>query len=188
MKKRFTKEQIIKVLEEGLCCKSPRRSLLKSPKIKKLLCLLTQLTKPMEFRMQKRIWSQYNKDLVQRGSITFFIEEKTLQKIQNFRGKSTGGRPQEFPLVLIQLLLFIKIQYSLTYRGLEGFAKSILQKMYSWFEVPSYSLICKRAKELSRSLPELSSRRPSVVLIDASGIKVFGEGEWKRKIHGVGRR
>ena len=137
--------------------------------------------------MQKRIWSQYNKDLVQRGSITFFIEEKTFQKIQNFRGKSTGGRPQEFPLMLIQLLLFVKIQYSLTYRSLEGFAKSTLQKMYGWLEVPSYSLICKRAKELSHSLPKLSSRRPTVVLIDASGIKVFGEGEWKRKIHGVGR-
>jgi len=37
-------------------------------------------------------------------------------------------------------------------------------------------------------LPKLSSRRPQVVLIDASGIKVYGEGEWKVKIHGVSKR
>jgi len=137
--------------------------------------------------MRCRIWSQYNKELVQRGSITFFVDEKSLKAIRNFRPKSTGGRPQEFPLVLIQLLLMVKIQFSLPFRGLEGFARSIFQMMNKWFKVPTYSLICKRAKELALFLPKLSLRRPKVVLIDASGIKVFGEGEWKRKIHGIGR-
>jgi len=37
-------------------------------------------------------------------------------------------------------------------------------------------------------LPKLSSRRPKVVLIDASGIKVYGEGEWKVKVHGASKR
>jgi len=111
--------------------------------------------------MRCRIWSQYNKELVQRGSITFFVDEKSLKAIRNFRPKSTGGRPQEFPLVLIQL-------------------------MNKWFKVPTYSPICKRAKEtcLISTKTEILSK---VVLIDASGIKVFGEREWKRKIHGVGR-
>jgi len=137
--------------------------------------------------MRERTWPQYNKDLVQRGSITFFIEEKTLRSIQNFKAKSAGGRPQKFPSAPIELLLIVKIQFSLSYRSLEGFSRSIFQLMKRWFEIPSYSLVCKRAKDLAHLLPKLSSRRPKIILIDASGIKVFGEGEWKRKIHGVGR-
>lgn len=137
--------------------------------------------------MQKRIWKEYNKRLVQRGSVTFLIEKKTLDLIKNYKPKSTGGRPQEFPPTLIELLLLVKIQYSLTYRALEGFAKSIFERIKRWFKIPNYTTICKRAKEIAAKLPRLSSRRPTVVLVDASGIKVYGEGEWKRKVHGVGR-
>jgi IS5 family transposase len=41
---------------------------------------------------------------------------------------------------------------------------------------------------LEKQLPKLSSRRPQVVLIDATGIKVCGEGEWKVKVHGKTKR
>ena len=81
-----------------------------------------------------------------------------------------------------------KIHYRLPYRALEGFAKSVVALGKKFASIPSYSLVCKRARSLESSLPKLSSRRPSVVLIDASGVKVYGEGEWKVKIHGKGRR
>jgi len=115
-----------------------------------------------EFLMRKRNWSKYNRNLVQRGSITFLFDEKTLKEIRNFKGQSTGGRP--------------------------GFSESVFNALNKWFAVPDYSTVCKRAKELSKELPKLSSRKPLVVLVDSSGIKVFGEGEWKRKIHGPGRK
>lgn len=137
--------------------------------------------------MQKRIWSKYNKELVQRGSVSFFIDDKTLKSLQNYKPKSTGGRPLAFPKALIELLICVKIQFSLSYRALEGFAKSVFQTIKKWFTIPTYSTVCKRVKELASSLPELSTKKPKVVLIDSSGIKVFGEGEWKRKVHGVGR-
>ncbi|WP_068468635.1 transposase [Candidatus Protochlamydia phocaeensis] len=53
--------------------------------------------------------------------------------------------------------------------------------------MPTYSLICKRACLLKDSLPKLSLRCPQTVLLDASGLKVIGEGEWNVKIHGSGR-
>ncbi len=67
---------------------------------------------------------------------------------------------------------------------LEGFAKNILSRLYPNISLPHYSIICRRAAELEEQLPKLSSRRPQVVLIDATGIKVYGEGEWKVKVHG----
>lgn len=134
--------------------------------------------------MRKRNWHQYNTALVKRGSLTFYIDQSLLK---NTRIK-TGGRPRIFGNPLLQILLFLKIQYSLSYRALEGFSKSILVLFEKHLVLPSYSMICRRAKEIATTLPKLSSRRPSVILLDSSGFKVYGEGEWKVKMHGKTKR
>ena len=135
--------------------------------------------------MRKRNWHKYNQDLVKRGSITFFIDSKALTEKPE---ENKRGRPRLFSHPLIHLLLVLKIQYRLTYRTLEGFAKSMLPHIQADIFLPTYSLICKRASKLEALLPRLSSRRPKVVLLDATGIKVYGEGEWKVKMHGVSKR
>jgi hypothetical protein len=136
--------------------------------------------------MRKRNWQQYNKALVQRGSLTFLIDPKHLKSLFPKKQKKRG-RPLEFTNGLIELLLTIKIHYKLTYRALEGFSRSLFILMKSFVRVPTYSLTCKRAKTLHHHLPKLSNRRPSTIIVDATGIKVLGEGEWKVKIHGKGR-
>jgi IS5 family transposase len=134
--------------------------------------------------MQKRTWKKYNQELVKRGSITFFIDEKSLRPVR----RRTMGRPRLYQSPLIQMLLLLKIQYRLSYRALEGFTKSILPRFYKEIQLPSYSIICRRAAELLAALPKLSSRKPLTVLIDATGIKIYGEGEWKIKVHGKSKR
>ncbi|KKK96481.1 hypothetical protein LCGC14_2662330, partial [marine sediment metagenome] len=136
--------------------------------------------------MRKRTWQEYNQDLVKRGSLTFFIDQECLQPPSKSRLKR--GRPRLFTHPLIQLLLLLKIQYRMTYRTLEGFAKSMLPLIKQDVALPTYSLICKRAPELEAILPKLSRRRPQVIILDATGIKVSGEGEWKVKIHGKSKR
>lgn len=136
--------------------------------------------------MRNRNWSQYNKKLVQRGSITFLIDPKMLPKMKPKKIKGKMGRPIGYTDTLILLLMMLKIQFGLTYRSLQGFAESILVTLLKVC-VPDYTLVCKRAKTLQHMLPKLSTKRPHTVLLDASGLKVYGEGEWKRKIHGVGR-
>ena len=89
---------------------------------------------------------------------------------------------------LIQLLLILKIQYRMNYRTLEGFSKSILPLLKQDIDLPTYSLIYKRAPEIGALLPKLSKRKPQVIMLDATGIKVAGEGEWKVKIHGKSKR
>jgi hypothetical protein len=69
---------------------------------------------------------------------------------------------------------------------LEGFARFFFEQ-FKKMKVPTYSLTCKRANGLSTKLPDLSSCRPKTVIVDATGIKVQGEGEWKVKVHGKGR-
>lgn len=136
--------------------------------------------------MRNRTWKEYNRELVKRGSLTFFIDQECLKSPEKTRAKR--GRPTLFAHPLIQLLLLLKIQYRMTYRTLEGFAKSILPLLKQDIVLPTYSLICKRAPEVGAILPKLSSKRPQVIMLDATGIKVSGEGEWKVKIHGKTKR
>ncbi len=136
--------------------------------------------------MHKRNWREYNKKLVQRGSLTFLIDPKVMKTLAPKAQKKRKGRPLEFSDQLILLLLMIKIHYKMPYRMLEGFARFFFEQ-FKKMKVPTYSLTCKRAKGLSTKLPKLSSCRPKTVIVDATGIKVQGEGEWKVKVHGKGR-
>jgi hypothetical protein len=136
--------------------------------------------------MRKRNWREYNKRLVQRGSLTFLIDPEIVKTLGVKAQKRKKGRPLEFSDQLILMLLMIKIHYKMPYRMLEGFSRFFFEQ-FKKMKVPTYSLTCKRAKGLSTKLPKLSSCRPSTVIVDATGIKVQGEGEWKVKIHGKGR-
>ena len=136
--------------------------------------------------MRRRNWQQYNKQLVQRGSLTFLVDPKLFKNHKKNRGPGRG-RPVEYSLQLIQILLVVKIHYRLAYRALEGFAKLFLSALLGHIKIPTCSLICKRAAALESCLPQLSHRRPAVVILDATGMKVVGEGEWKVHVHGRGR-
>ena len=134
--------------------------------------------------MRKRIWREYNRKLVERGSITFLIDPKLFKKK---RAKKKRGRPQEYSNELILMLLMVKVHYRLPYRMLEGFMNSLATLKKASWSIPNYTSICKRAGKLQKVLPRLSSARPTTIILDASGLKVAGEGEWKVKIHGRGR-
>ncbi|MEM8629364.1 MAG: transposase [Chlamydiota bacterium] len=79
--------------------------------------------------MRKCDWKRVNRELVKRGSLTFFIDKACLS--QPAKRKKMRGRPKLYTHPLIQLLLILKIQYRLTYRALEGFAKSLLPFLQS---------------------------------------------------------
>lgn len=137
--------------------------------------------------MRKRTWKKYNRNLINRGRITFYIDQEALNETSQVKQKR--GRPRSFSLPLIQLLLILKTQYKMPYRALEGFAKDILPLLiYKEIKLPSYSVICRRAPELGALLPKLSRRKPQTIILDATGVKIFGEGEWKVKIHGKSKR
>lgn len=55
-------------------------------------------------------------------------------------------------------------------------------------KIPSYSQICRRARDLDKVLKRLSNRRPCDIVFDSTGLKVYGEGEWKVRQHGVSKR
>lgn len=136
--------------------------------------------------MRKRNWREYNRQLIQRGSLTFLIDSKLVGLSKSNKAK-VRGRPTVYGLNVIELLAFVKVHFKLAYRTLQGFADSFLDKVLLGKKAPHYTLICKRIAQLGKKLPPLPSNQNAIVILDASGMKVYGEGEWKVKVHGRGR-
>ncbi|MBS4168974.1 hypothetical protein PARA125_001625 [Parachlamydia sp. AcF125] len=77
----------------------------------------------------------------------------------------------------------LKIQFKLAYRALQGFAQFFLAKLLAGSKVPDYTLMCKCVQKLGK----LSHAHSRTVILDTTGMKVVGEGEWKVKVHGQRR-
>ncbi|MCB1134667.1 MAG: IS5 family transposase [Chlamydiia bacterium] len=136
--------------------------------------------------MCQRNWRQYNASLVQRGSLTFFCDPKVVRALKKAKAPRKGAGRPAYPPQLILMLLLLKLTYKLTYRACEGMAHHLFTP--HGIQVPSYSTLCRRMRDFVSTLPSLSKRRPQIVLLDSSGFKVQGEGEWKTKVHGKARR
>lgn len=133
-------------------------------------------------------WSQYNKSLIQCGSITFWFSEEAISKWRATNHTGEKGRPQEYSDHAILCALLIRTVYHLPLRALEGLLLSLASGLKLSIQIPSYSQICRRAKGLGKTLKKLSNRRPHDIVFDSTGLKVYGEGEWKVRQHGASKR
>ncbi|KAF1013132.1 MAG: hypothetical protein E5299_00981 [Burkholderia gladioli] len=80
---------------------------------------------------------------------------------------------------LIQALLGVKTVYRLTLRALQGFNQSLRDLAFPSLPVLNYTTLCHRAKTLDVELPILRDNEPIHLVVNSSGLKVYGEGEWK---------
>lgn len=134
-----------------------------------------------------RNWKDYNQGLVNRGSINFWFSEECIRDWHNTDRSGKRGRPLKYNDLVIECGLTLKALFGLTFRGTEGFIRSLIEMMHLNLEVPDYSLLCKRQKNLSVTLPtrQAKANEKINVLVDSTGLKVYGEGEWKVRQHGT---
>lgn len=135
-----------------------------------------------------RNWSEYNAALKQRGSLTFWVDEAVLDNwiIPNLTGQR-GASPY-YSDVAIQTMATIKGIYRLAGRQCQGFIESIFELMGIELPVPDHSTLSRRLGTLSINLPTIPKTGARHVVIDSTGVKVYGEGEWKTRQHGVSKR
>ncbi len=133
-------------------------------------------------------WSQYNKSLIQRGSINFWFSEEAISKWASKSRTGKKGRPEQYSDDAILCALLIRTVYHLPLRALEGMMLSLSSLLQLSIQIPSYSQICRRARSLGKALKKLSCRRPTDIVFDSTGLKVYGEGEWKVRQHGASKR
>jgi hypothetical protein len=135
-----------------------------------------------------RNWPQYNKALTNRGSITFWFDEDSVQSWLNTEKSGKRGKPRTYGSACILCMLVLKSVYRLPQRATYGLVCSLMQLMELDLPVPHPTILSRRASSLCVALPRQEKNEPLHVLVDATGLKVFGEGEWKVRIHGVGKR
>lgn len=133
-------------------------------------------------------WSTYNKALINRGSLTFWLDDEAIQTRYESTAPSSQGRPQRYSDLAITTVLVIKRVFRLTLRAAQGFIDTIFDLMGVPLRCPDYTSVSKRAKSVNVSFKTQTRGEIAHLVIDSTGLKVFGEGEWKVKKHGQERR
>ena len=133
-------------------------------------------------------WSKYNESLVQRGSITFWFCEETIDKWRHDNADHGVGHPFVYSDTAVECMLVLRELFQLPYRQTEGLGKSLVELMQIELAIPDFTSLAKRAAKLGVSLDIAKHTGPIDVAVDSTGLKVFGEGEWKMRKHGKSKR
>jgi DDE family transposase len=133
-------------------------------------------------------WREYNAGLVKRYDITVYLADETIFEKPAPSGER--GRPPEYSNGLIELGLTIKAVYRLPYRGLKGLLCGLFKLGNCGDKpVPDYTTFCVRAAALDLKIKTaMHAGEPLHLLVDSTGLKIYGEGEWKVRMHGAGKR
>lgn len=142
----------------------------------------------MNQRYRIKNWQQYNQSLIQRGSITFWFSEDVIARWYSSHHTCKKGRPQTYSDEAILCALMIRIAYGRPLRAVQGFLISIVALMGLSLPIPSYTQLCRRANGLGEILKKFSNKRIVNAVFDSTGLKVYGEGEWKVRQHGISKR
>jgi hypothetical protein len=135
-----------------------------------------------------RNWHDYNTALVQRGSLTLWLNKDTLRHWREQARTGRRGRPRLYSDQAILCGLRLREVYRLPLRATQGLLRSLLALLGAQVPAPCYSTLSRRQAGLAVSPAAPTPAEPLHLVVDGTGLKVFGEGEWKVRQHGVSRR
>lgn len=133
-------------------------------------------------------WKDYNQSLINRGNITLWFDESVIKKWYSTSSNGQRGRDYIYADVAIECALSFRSMFGLALRQTQGFLEGLLKLLKLSLEVPNYSTLSRRTTKLEINLAPLPWNEPIHVVIDATGLKVYGEGEWKMRVHGKDKR
>src|SRR5512135_1033647 len=147
-------------------------------------------TKAKTEKVQYRVtnWPEYDRALVRRGSLTLWVDDVFWN--ERWRPAPTGrrGAPFRYSDTAIPALLVLKAVFDLPYRMVEGLAGSIVRLLGLTLSIPDHTLLSRRAKPLRVEIPRRARTGLIHLVVDSTGLKVYGEGEWKVRQYGAGQR
>ena len=148
------------------------------------------MQQPETTKTQYRIrnWSQYDAALKQRGSLTFWVDDEVIEGWLNEAQTGKRGASRTYSDTAIATISTLGSVMQLPGRQTEGFVESLFQLMGIDLPVPDHTTVSRRLRKLSVSLPVIEGEGARHVVVDSTGIKVYGEGEWKVRMHGHSKR
>ncbi len=143
------------------------------------------MSKPPTQKYQTTNWKVYNQALKARGSLTVWLDRQ-MQWAAPASGKP--GRPVVYSDAAVQCCLTMKVLFGLPLRQTQGFVRSLLKLSGLEWQAPDYSTIGRRQQHLTVEITARPSTGGLHLLVDSTGIKMLGEGEWKTRKHGADYR
>ena len=132
-------------------------------------------------------WPHYNKALKERGRLSLWLPANIAQLwYEQPTTKPIGA--YTYTATAIEVCLTMRQLFHLPFRQTQGFVEDLFEWLDLPLAVPSYSQLQRRARHLQIDLKPsgVDSPRPVPIVIDSTGLKVKGEGEWKVRQHGKG--
>jgi len=139
-------------------------------------------------RYKVRNWREYNQALVKRGSLTLWFDEEVIKAWHDVEIIDDRGAPPTYSDVAILCALSLKVIFQLPLRATEGLLCSLVELMGLAIKVPNYSTISRRQAKLKIEIPSFIPNESRHIVVDSTGLKIFGEGEWKVRQHGYDKR
>jgi Transposase DDE domain len=129
-------------------------------------------------------WPAYESGLRRRGDVTFWLDETALSGWRAPRRSSRGGQPI-YADMAIEVVLTLRLVFHLALRQVEGFTRSVLRLLGLQIAVPDHSTLSRRGRGFAGRQPRAARHdRPVHVVLDSTGLQVFGQGEWDAEKHG----
>ena len=133
-------------------------------------------------------WPSYEAGLRRRGDLTFWAEEAALAGWHAPRRSTPGGQPRYSDLA-IELVLTLRLVFHLALRQAEGFARSVLALLGLALAVPDHTTLSRRGRAFAGRQPRVrAGTGPVHLVLDSTGLELFGQGEWCAAKHGRLRR
>jgi len=100
--------------------------------------------------------------------------------------RMTRGGQQTYSALAILTALTLKAVFRLALRQTEGLIGSVIRLLGLDLAVPDHSTLSRRAVTLEVPRPRSSpGAEPMHLLVDSTGLKLLGAGEWLHEKHGT---
>jgi len=128
-------------------------------------------------------WAEYDAALRRRGSLTVWV---TPEAIAAWTPAATGrrGRPRSYSDVAIEAGLMLRLAFGRPWRQTEGLLGSFMDLLGLELPVPDHTTFSRRSVDLGVATALKKASGPVHVVIDSTGLKVVGAGEWRHEKHG----
>lgn len=145
-------------------------------------------TKNTKYRL--RNWKEYNRSLIRRGSLTLWLDDEVVRAWRNAAKTGKRGASKTYSDLAVTCCLSLGLVFKLPLRQSCGLVASLLNLLGVSLPCPHFSTLSRRRPFLPVDLEieKGSSEKGRYIALDSTGLKIYGEGEWKVKKHGIGKR
>src|SRR5947209_7831188 len=138
-------------------------------------------------RYQVTNWPEYDAALVRRGSLTVWFTEEA---VAAWHAPATGERGAQpiYSAIAIETGLALRLVFHQPLRQTEGMLRSVADVLGVDIAIPDHTTLSRRGGGLTILPNRVDRNEPLHLLVDSTGLKIYGEGEWLDQKHGLRSR